>query len=207
MIATVVDVQRYLNQPTLDDAYVQDFLDASEEFIKALTGIDWDSAEESVTQTFNNVRYDEILALSDRNPTDVVVRVYATADGQADELVENTSFQVLADGEIQLFWNKIVWGVPHIQTNVLPSWYDRVEVDYTPSNTVPASVREATALIAAASVKQAGLDASDLQSESIGAYSYSRRTGGTNPLTVAVPPRARMWLASYVRKARRARST
>jgi hypothetical protein len=203
-IATVSDVQRWLRAMDQDiSSEVTPLLEAAEEWVREYLGRDLD-VQGTVTEKFNNVRWDAILILRDRTPTNVAVAVFRSAASVGEQLTPNQSFQVLKEGKVQLLYRGLGLIGPGSPAQFdTPIWaqsrivgtYDRVEVTYTASAHVPKPVREATALIAASWYTQQESSVSDVVSERLGDYSYSRASGQAD--AQGVPDRAIAWLRPF----------
>jgi hypothetical protein len=196
-LATVADVKRVLKNASIPDADLVPYLEDATEWVERVYGRDWD-ASGAQTETFYNVRQGAIVALKDESPTSITVTGYGAPGSAGTVLVENTGYMVMSRGRIQLAFIRSaslpLTGVRPEELEAVPPYtWSRLVVAYTASGVVPAPVREAVALIAAASYRQSEDDVSGIKSERLGDYSYSRGEGSE----VVVPKRARTRLAPY----------
>lgn len=205
-LAVLADVRRYLsNASGIDDTDLTPHLQAAEEWVRRHYHGVWDAVG-TVTETFNFKRQDALLKLREESPTDVVITVFWTAASSGRILTVNTEYVLMPDGRIALQFDQFVnpRGLENVVVRVSPDTYEVVQVAYTPSGVVPATVREAVAIIAAAAYEQKGLDVSGLQSERLGDYSYSR--GGMKSTEsgqeILIPRRALVMLGPHKRYVR-----
>jgi hypothetical protein len=196
-LAEEMDVKRILKDTSIDGASLTPYLQAAETWIEKVLGRDFDVTG-SVTERFANIRQDGMLYLSDIAPTSIVITGYRRADSVTGSvLVEDASWQHLGDGKIQLLWTSL---------GSLPWTWERIDVAYTASGQIPAPIREAAAIAAAALYRRSSLQASGLQSERIGDYAYTVTPGGQNSTeSSAIPAAARQMMRPW--KKTRSRST
>lgn len=195
-LATTEDVKRYI-PGTAADADLTPLLEAAEAWTKRVTGRAWDASGEQ-TETFWDVRDGDVITLRDENPTGVSVVI-----GDAT-LIEDSDYHLMSGGKIRLIFVRYgsPAGLPGAVVEVLPHTFAVVEVTYTASETVPAPVREAVAMVAACTYLDSQ-SAGSLLSERLGDYSYSREPEGSK---LAIPSRAAAYLQPY-NKRLRVRST
>lgn len=202
-LATLADVKRWLGRSgdSSIDGDVTPILEAVEEWIAKHTGRVFDGSGTQV-QKFYNVRYDEVLYLKDPNPVVTEVKVFRTAGASGTVLTADSGYQLQNEGALQLIYRQgfITDEGPGAPVNHPEGYgrtfirhYDKVQVTYTPAASVPKMIREATAMIAAATYAQTEATISDLASETLGDYSYSRAAGSE----VVIPARALEFLRPY----------
>lgn len=201
-LATTADVLRYIPLE-VDVADLVSFLEAAEEWVERVAGADWD-ASGSVTETFNVVRQGTILTLKDEAPTSLTVTGYLFPGSSGETLTENSSWSLHQRGKVTILAYRFanVAGLPNAVVEVLPVTWHKLEVSYTASNTVPAPVREAVAMIAAAAYLDAQGAGIHL-AERLGDYSYTREASAD---VLPIPARATSLLRPWLRGLR-ARST
>lgn len=182
------------------------FIAVADEWVRQITGRDWELTG-AQTKTFYNVREGDLLFLPDPSPTGVTIQVFET--GAPGRTLTSSEWTTGSDGQIFLyrfglpFQNPLA--VPRKDIGVqeaintidrpIARRYEHVDVAYTASGTVPATVREAVAMIAAASIQQAPQLASQMRSERIGDYSYERAGGGG--MMLSIPEQALEWLQEH----------
>lgn len=210
-IASVEDVKRVLKSEEANNiVVVQAALGAAEDYVRRVTGRNWATDTTQTTATFNNVRDDSMLEMPEEDASIDEVKIFVTAGSSGDVLVENDGYQVIRGGrKVQLLPRHEIPILREAATRNLgggfrsgrstPIDYERVEVKYTPSGNVPAAVREATALMAAALVARQGDQVKGLSSETLGDYSYSIGQGGATLGSDAVPAQARALLRPFRR--------
>ncbi len=196
-LATLADAKRYIpGYSASDDAALTAQLDAAEEWVKRITGANWD-ASDGQTEKFYNVRDGEILTLKDENPTAVTVTAYLAHGSSGAALVEDSQYHLRDKGKIELIFARYgsPAGLPGATVEFRPNEWSRIEVAYTASNVVPTPVQEATAMIAAAwYIDAQGGAASTLISERLGDYSYTRQADGSKlPIPNGAMTRLRPW--------------
>ncbi|KKN47442.1 hypothetical protein LCGC14_0662820 [marine sediment metagenome] len=202
----VDDVNRYLTSDATAEVLAP-YIAAAIEAIQNLTGRSWSDSVVERDEVFYNVREGAILWLDDITPAAVAsVSVYAKRTDRAVSLLavpnwstssdvaltEDIQYQVMDRGRIHLF-----------ATGIMPATWARVTVTYTPSGSVPQTVQEAAAVLAASMYAQAARSSSGLKSERLGDYGYTKNEaveGGD------LLPAVRRRLTPYNRK-RRARTT
>ena len=196
-LALTADVKRILRRPNEDiDSQLAPALEAAEQWVRERTGRGWDQSG-SVTQTFYNIRQGKTLYLDDVAPKSITsVTSYLTADGTGTLLTADTDYQLEDKGKLHWYFNALVspGGLPGASVRILPSIYAKIVVVYKARGQVPAPVREATAIIAAASFNGTAAPISGMRSQRMGDYSYTRDGTG-----VVVPKAAIDYLAQYVR--------
>jgi len=212
-LATTADVRRWLDETdaSAPGTVLQPFLDDATEEVKRVTGRDWD-AFGSVTETFPAVRQGDLLTLKDENPSGLTVTAYLSPS-DAGRALQTAEYSLHPLGRLRLVRDVEAFaerapafprrlgglGDALLSVDVKPVSYDRVVVTYTASNEVPAPVREAVALTAAAMYKQRGQATSGIVSEKIGDYSYTReKSNGGNGQNGAIPPEAMARLKAYM---------
>lgn len=201
-LATVNDVVRYLGESggSVPSGSLQTFLDTADAWVKKVTGGAWD---ETTSQTTDFFMVDEgaILNLPDGNPTVTAVQVWWYSDNDdPDQFVVDDDYQVLDNGKVRLLDHDLITipfegAVAKRQRRELA----RVRITWTPGGSVPAPIREAVALYAAAMWRQAPMDASGLVTETLGSYNYSRSYASAVRPT-RVPERVRDLIRPYKRK-------
>ncbi len=184
------------------------FLEAADQWVREICGRQWDQTG-TIVQEFFDVREGDILTLSDESPLSVTsVAVYEPGISTARTL-STTEWALGEKGKVHLrraHWPLQAPWLPPLRgqsvqeaLNTLDRGsirrYDKAVVTFEASGVVPASVREAVALIAAASILQAPKVASGIRSESMGDYSYS-----TNGTSLAIPDQAIEMLAPHAGK-------
>jgi len=210
-LATTMDVRRWLDE-SADSApgtVLQPFLDDATEEVKRVTGRDWD-AFGPVTETFPAIRQGDLLTLKDENPSGLTVRAYLTpADSGRD--LQTAEYSLHPLGRLRLVRDVEAFaerapafprrrgglGDALLSVDVKPVSYDRVVVTYTASNEVPAPVREAVALTAAAMYRQRGQAVAGIKGEKIGDYSYTRSESDGKAVSL-IPPEAMARLELYM---------
>ncbi len=200
-LATAADVKRYIpGYSESADDNLELILAAVEAWVEKITGADWD-ASGTVIDKFYNARDGDILTLKDESPTNVVVTAYLAHDSTGSVLTVNTQYHVRDNGKIELVRVRFgsPQGLPEATVEVRATEWAKIEVAYTASNSVPAPVREAVAMITAATWIDSRQAGDNLISEKLGDYSYTRASSDT---TLAVPKRARIFLNPYNRKLR-----
>lgn len=190
------DIRRWLKDSSVGDTDLAEWLEVAEERVQNYIGREFVAGAR--TEYFYNVRQGSILHTKSLNPTAVALTLYAAAGSDGVAVDEDEMFQVLNRGKVQLFFVRYetdpgLGGHGGIVQR-RPGHYARVKVEYTGSATVPASVREACACIAAHMYRTCVLEASGLASERLGDYSYSR---GAEKDGVAMPAAARRLLSAY----------
>lgn len=209
MLATAADVRRLLGQE-LNDEEIEPVLTSVETWVQSVANRDWESSG-AVQETFPSASEGDVLALKDETPTGVKVTVFLAPDSAGRVLV-SAEFSVGVRGRVRIVHNPyrtrpVIQEHPQYRQRGLgqalltpdaqpPVNFDRVVVDYTATGTVPTPVREAVALITAASIAQARSDVSGMQSEKLGDYSYTRVAG--KDIGIAVPARAIALLRPYI---------
>jgi hypothetical protein len=201
-LATVDDVKRWLKDPSIEDEDLAPWLEVAEEKVRDITGRFFGAADAEQLETFTNVREGSIITLSEQDPQDVAVMVFGSVDSDGMALEADAGFQMLARGRVQLLANRYstdlgLGGGEGVTERHLGYW-SRVEVTYTSSGLVPASVREATACIAAHLYKTSAQETSGLDSERLGDYSYTRAGSRSDAATSAaadIPAAAKMLLS------------
>ena len=208
-LASLSDVKRLLKRTdSTSDADLTAALAVAEAWVKIVYELEPDRTG-SQTDVFTNVRQDQVLWLKDPNPTSVTIEAiqYSTYPGPGLFPIDIMNFQVMPNGRVQLYYNRRVapQGYDTAVGYSLPGIYDRIEVTYTASNSVPAPVRDAVALIAASHWAMSTSNIGNLQSETIGSYTYSRLADGSE--AVVIPSMARALLRPYARRTLSARVT
>lgn len=162
--ATKEDVKRILNIPAADtsrDAYIIASLESAEEWVSKKLRRTYTAG--SQTFTFYNVRDDAVINL----PEDGTVDAVSDVDGF------DLTFQPAGPGRIRL-----TGGLSNLSTftspPVLHNYLTSVDVEMTTVDTVPAPVREATALIAAEYVADPATEGGEIIAETIGDYAYKK---------------------------------
>jgi len=190
------DIKRWLKDDSVDDDDLTEWLEVAEERVRDHTGYDFNSGAQE--DNFYNVRQGAILHLRNLDPSSLTVTLYAAAGSDGVEVDENSSWQLLNRGKLQLFFARYEidpgLGGQGGTVQRRPGYYARVKVEYTGSGTVPASVREACACIAAHMYRTCVLEASGLTSERLGDYSYSR---SPEKDSVSMPAAAQRLLSAY----------
>jgi len=209
-LATTADVRRWLDEDadSAPGTVLQPLLDAASEEVKRVTGRDWD-AHGTVTETFPSVQQGDLLTLKDENPTSLTIRAYLTPsdsgrDLQAAEYSLHPLGRIKLRRDVEAFAERAPafprrrggLGEALLSVDVKPVTYERVVVTYTASNEVPAPVREAVALMAAAMYRQRGQAVSGIKSEKIGDYSYTRADNSDKDNSL--PPEALERLQPYM---------
>lgn len=218
-LATVEDVARYLRQSAPTDLNeLKPYLEAAEDYVRRFVNMRFEVKGEPVKQEEFSVREQSYVRIRDLAPTDVTMTVTMIANILPPFtppwiLSEGNDFVLEADSHgiknririTSSMYYRIV-GYDFAYGKRAPFTWDKVEVDYTASGLIPATIREATALIAAANWKQGPYDVSGLQSERVGDYSYQRSIRGTGTnVSISIPERARNMLKLY--RGTRSRST
>jgi len=192
------DIKRWLKDDSVEDSDLTEWLEVAEERVQDYTGRTFASG--SQTEYFFNVRQGAILHLKNLNPSSLTVTLYAAAGSDGVEVDENSSWQLLNRGKLQLFFARyeIDSGLGGQGGTIQrrPGYYAKVKVEYTGSGTVPASVREACACIAAHMYRTCVLEVSGLTSERLGDYSYAR---GPEKDSVSMPAAAKRLLGPYTK--------
>ncbi len=200
-LATVADVRRWLQDEDALENELTQFLEAAEDWVKRVAHKDWDAAG-AVTENHFNVRQGSILQLKDENPIITKVTTFLVPSATGTELDLTDEIQLLNTGRLQLFFSPIVpaRGFELASVSVRPVTYQRVAVEYTASNSVPKPVREGVAGLAASLYAGRGQNIHNLQSETIGGYTY-RRGGprGAQGATDSWPTPVKALLAPYIR--------
>lgn len=198
-IAVTADVKRILERSDDDiDAQLSPTLESAEQWVRDRTGRDWDQSG-IVTQPFYNIRQGKTLRLGDIAPKSITsVTTYLTADATGSVLTANTDYQLEDKGKLHLYFNRLrsPVGLPGATVRILPSIFAKVVVVYKARGQVPAPVREATAIIAAASFNGIAAAISGMRSERMGDYSYQRDTRDKGGLVI--PQAAMAYLAPYL---------
>lgn len=197
--------------PAGQTSSIEAFLETASEWVERAYRRNWSSTGPQV-EDFYNVRQGEIINLQDEDPVTPVVTVFVTdntnlATGRT--LTEGTSYQLMSRGRVQLFFFPTDISGFHGGGAIerLPITYKTVRVAYTASNIVPKPVRDATALIAAASYRQSATEISGFRREKMGDYEYERANPSEDSFgALVIPSRARAFLAPYSGK-RGVRST
>lgn len=198
-IAVTADVKRILQRSDdAIDAQLRPVLEAAEQWVREHTHREWDRSG-SVTETFFNRRQGKTLRLDDIAPKSITsVTTYLTADATGTLLTADTDYQLEDKGKLHWYFNNLrsPVGLPGASVRVLPVVYAKVVVVYKARGQVPAPVREATAIIAAASYNGSKVAISGKRSERMGDYSYTRDTKGSGG--VIVPQEALVYLSRYI---------
>jgi hypothetical protein len=156
------------------------------------------------------VQQGDLLTLKDEAPTGLTVRAYLTPADSGREL-QAAEYSLHPLGRLKLRRDVEAFaerapafprrrgglGDALLSVDVKPVSYDRVVVTYTASNEVPAPVREAVALTAAAMYKQRGQAVAGIKSEKIGDYSYTRSESDGKAAS-SIPPEAMARLERYM---------
>jgi len=212
-LATTADVRRWLDEDaqSAPGTVLQPFLDAASEEVKRVTGRDWD-ASGAITETFPSVQQGDLLTLKDEVPTGVTLFAYLTPTDSGRQL-QTAEYSLHPLGRLRLLRDVEAFaerapafprrrgglGEALLSVDVKPVTYDRVVVTYTASNEVPAPVREAVALTAAAMYRQRGQSVSGIESEKLGDYSYTRaKKDGKGGKGGVLPPEALERLEPYM---------
>ncbi len=200
-LATVADVRRWLEDENALENELTPFLEAAEDWVKRVARKNWD-ATGTVTEDHFNVRQGSILQLKDENPIITKVTTFLTPSATGTELDLTSEIQLLDTGRLQLFFNPVVGarGLELASVSVRPVTHQRVEVQYTASSSVPKPVREGVAGLAASLYAGRGQDIHNLQSETIGGYTY-RRGGprGAQGASDSWPAPVKALLSPYIR--------
>ncbi len=174
------------NAQQLADAVLQPFIDTASEFVVNFCKQNFASSG-PVTESFYNVRQDDKIYLMDSNAYGIVITAQFDPIGQVSTLVLNADYQLQDGGIIQMLYQRFTFpqGLEGAVVETLPLYYSNVSVSYQGVNAVPATVRDATALIAASLYQQAPRIATGLGSESLADYSYSMPGGSDGPDSAA----------------------
>lgn len=176
------DVNRYLPTAATEDA-LESFIAAAEEHVKNITGRSWLVAPSAdVTDTFYVVRKGAILYLTDYDAplTGLVVTVFNQGETSGSVLIADVQYQAMSKGRVQLYHGRnVLIGVPDsiqpFSSGIIIGTLAKVTVTYTPSGTIPQTVKEVTAQLAAVMYIQGPTAISGITSERMGDYSYTRR--------------------------------
>lgn len=202
-LATTGDVRRILKRDDIPDEDITPFLETAEEWVERAYGRDWD-ATGSILESFYNQRQGAILWLKDDNPTVTEVKGFAAPGSTGSVLTEDEGFMVMDRGRILMAKVRQISVAnlrPEEKEQLLPPFtWSRIEVTYTASGTVPAPVRDAVAIIAAAGFRQSAQEISGLSGERIGDYSYTRMPVSGAASGSVIPLRAKTLLAPYSRR-------
>ena len=207
------DVRRWLGE-AVDDPTILPLLEAADEWVRDAYRRDW-GVTGSVTESFPSAHAGDVLLLKEPNPSSITVTVYERPDSPGRAL-SAAEFEVAGGGRVRLRHDPFrlrsplsavgptSWPQPGLYDALraadapAPAAFSKVEVAYTASGVVPTPVREAVALIVAATYRRGRAEVSGMQSERLGDYSYTRETT-KNGATVLVPKMAQDYLAPYGR--------
>lgn len=184
-LAEVEDVRRVLRIPSSDvneerDTQLSAALEAAESWVRSRLNQDWD-ADLGGTQIAYDVRETDDILLDHEGCSVTEVRVTlddSSAFLASDSLVLSASQYDLISGRygartLRLRPSLVTQPFEGAIATRLPRTYRTVEIDWEPSlNSVPAAVRDATALLAAGFWKSNPRLASGYTSERMGDYSY-----------------------------------
>ena len=206
-LATSADTKRYIpDGATISDADISSFLEAAEEWVIRVLGRDFGETS-SPTEQFDFVQQGSIIHLSNESPTSITVTGFLFPGSTGETLIEDSSWSLLPRGQIEILFYRFagVPGLPLAVREVSPLTWHKITVAYTADTTVPAPIREAVAMIAAAWYidATAGDAAGGIISEKLGDYSYTRESSGDK---LPIPTRARSLIRPWS-KGLRARTT
>lgn len=206
MLAHISDVRRAAGlsaDDTSNDAELIPVLEAAEDWVKRRYGGEWDVSG-SRTVKFYNVAYNAVLSLAAENPTVSAVSAYASPGATAQTLVVNSDYVLETNGKLRLLGTNLWNPFEGATARFFPSPWARLEVTFSATASVPTPVREAVALIAAATWSQQLADVQGLNAETIGGYSYTRAGPASAKAlgSLIVPQRAVGFLAPYRRRQR-----
>jgi hypothetical protein len=207
MLCQVSDVIRVIRQPSTPTLIeeITPLLQAVDEWVHTAYDAGWDqTANSTVTETFYNVYQDALINLKDINPTNVTVTIYPSSpsDYIADLFDNSSDFDVMNNGQIRLTSSIFVTvpGFPYVWAQRFLRQLHKVVVTYTASGTVPYAVREAVAMITAATYAQQPNDITNMRRENMAGYSYETvATFRDGNAPFVIPPRARKLLQPYLR--------
>ena len=207
-LCSTADVER-VAQTTFTSSVINPVIEEAEEWIKHTYGGRWDTNGE-IVEKFFNVNQDEILKLGIPDPAITSVKAFFDNEDEDESGLDLTeAYDLLSDGRVQLRFltdSEIYHAGTYSDGRPLPGTtyrrligqYRRVEITYSHDATVPSTVREACAMIVAATLLQRDADVKGIRNESISSYSYSRADNAD----IVIPTRARSRLRSAIRKKR-----
>lgn len=172
MFATLEDVKRVLRIDLVDttnDAELTAALEAAEDYVSRKVKTRWLPGTQTIE--FYNIADDGLVTIPGEGIT-----VLSVADAYGpitDYLVEGNSVRLgFSHGGMSIH-----------ETRTFRSYYDKITVTYTSLSTVPAGIRDATALYAAEFYPVPKEEEGNIISEKLGDYSYTRsasETGGVS---------------------------
>ena len=177
-LATLADVKRVLHITDVDearDADITSCLVALSDWVKQVLRAEYDATSTVRTVKYYDVHEDAALAVPVAESAVNAVRVYLLADAVASALTVNTNYEVKDGRTVRLRPPTTSTPFEGATAGRLFDTYARVEIDYTPPGTVPASVRDGVAMLAAGWWQSGPQLASGVTSERIGDYSFSTR--------------------------------
>jgi hypothetical protein len=207
-LATVADVKRILQDTSIADADLEDFLDAAESWVRRRLRRNMDSSTQA-THTEYIVRQDAEIQLPELTATIDSVTIFPTGGvGVVGTVLDPEEYMVMDAGRKVRLLRGATW--PDVLPDEVALWYDKVEVEYTPAADVPPAVRDATAILAAVWYVDAGStggggSVGSIKSEHIGDYSYTLETGSSSGSNAAgngdegIPPKVMKMLRPWVR--------
>jgi hypothetical protein len=171
-IAALSDVKRLLRiTDTSKDREITKALEAAEDWVRRRTRRSFGDATNKMVK-FYNVQEDELLYLPDDNCTVSAVSAYYRANSSGTSLVADADYQVIDGHTVQLTPTLEFAPFEGAVASRVPGTYERVEVTYSATPEVPPTVREATAMFAAALYAKGPNQAQGIESESLGDYNY-----------------------------------
>jgi hypothetical protein len=199
-LCTTTDVARYLGlsaPSNLED--LDPYLDEATDYLKRVLLLNFQSVGTTCTDHFFNVREQSRLRLRDLYPFGITAQVTMIANTLPPFidpwiLTENNDFVTEDDRYIRItssLYFRIV-GYDYAYGKRTAILWDRVDVTYQACGVIPATIKEGAALLAAAFFKQGPYDATGMQSEHMGDYSYTRSIrGAADPVQGAIPAKVR----------------